>query len=570
MVGRIRLFVLALASLVVIQCKAKDIFDRYFTCDPDETGNTCGTNREGASMVCFAGSRYGAADFCADPCAAGQSDASFRCRDAASLRACDPKSALSGCPDGLTCVDIDAGQGACLLPCSKAGGCAAVTLRPASDGGVTPCSGGANACPTTSEGKPMICVTSSSLGGDDFCTEECDPEQRPLDPDNFRCLASGSSGALLRRCHPNQSDAGAAGCPGGLNCFRTSLLSDDGVCMAMPVCESDRDCKGMTRTTCAATVLRGSSSSLTSILPLNHLNRLINQCAELHRPCGSSEGCLGTQYSISVADICVPNCDAHLHCPPNFSCAFVVSGDGAQRLCLPGVPGSRCEGDNCIFGECEDTGAGFSTCTRPCNADVDCSYLSTDGDPFVCVEGPEGRHCVTPRPFNGANCQSTDDCRVDAGQFCSREAQLGFSTGHGECRLPCKGDGTCDTQGGLAFSCLSINGGCLPGVLGMPCTLPSECVSGLSCQDVPPEPDVTSNARICTASCAIDGGTDAEGDVLCSDTHSIRQRGYCSEGVCRSPRVAGEPCNRASQCASLLCASGTNLCVNPPADPSGI
>jgi hypothetical protein len=255
----------------------------------------------------------------------------------------------------------------------------------------------------------------------------------------------------------------------------------------------------------------------------------------------------------------------------------VVSGLGSQDLCLPGVPGARCGGSNCLLGSCEATGAGFSVCTQPCSSDELCAPFSTGGDPFVCVEwGGSDPHCVTSRPFNGANCEYSGQCRADLNQFCSQFDQFGSTIDPGECRVPCKSDGTCDPQGGLPFTCLLGGaGGCYPGTLGLACKLASECMRGLTCQDVEADLDldagVTSGSRICTARCAVDGGTDADGDALCNDPRSIVRGGYCARGTCRLPRGAGLPCDRDPQCVvSAHCDTNTHRCVEGPAQPNGL
>lgn len=590
MVRQIRLFALALATISFAQCKAKedDFFGRTFSCDSRASANTCGTDRAGTPMICFPGSQIGGSDFCAPACDPTRQDARFTCQNTASVQVCDLSSRSPLCPSGFVCRDAGAGQGVCVLPCAPDTHCTDPDAGPEAlrDGSVTPdadaaigaktsvdigdvvlCSGSNDTCQASGDGKPMVCVQGSSLGGQDFCAEACVPGTSVEDPTHYRCV---DQGALLRRCKPSTYPAPAADCPRGLNCFRTNLLADEGVCLRMPVCTTNDDCADGRK--CAATLLGSAAAQAVPSADLDHLNCMIDKCTTLKTPCGTGEGCLGTQYAGELADLCVPRCVSG-SCPPNFSCATVVSGPGAQDLCLPGVPGARCSGSNCVVGSCEASGAGFSICTTPCSSDDLCARYSTSGDPFVCVDwGGPYPHCVTPRPFNGANCQYSSQCRLDLSQFCSQYEASGFTSGHGECRVTCKSDGTCDPQGGLPFACLFGGaGGCFPANLGVSCKLGSPCISGLSCQEVLPELDLdagTTSSPICTTSCAVEGGTDADGDPLCNNPKSTAQGGFCARGTCRLPRLTGLPCERSAQCFGI-CDTMMGMCVDRPANPSG-
>lgn len=421
----------------------------------------------------------------------------------------------------------------------------------------------ASSCGVAEGGRPLTCFQASALGGQDFCAEACDPTQSPTDP-GFACV---DQGALLQRCHPQGNPEPSADCPKGLNCYRTNLLLDEGLCVRMPVCATDADCPSATYNRCAATLVT-SISSPSPLIHLDHLNCIQANCLSLQTACASSEGCLATQYAPTYADVCAPNCDSDSKCPPNYSCARATSGGGSPNLCLPGLPGIRCNGPHCVVGDCEDTGAGFSICTIPCISDNECAALDTASDAFVCVTGGSGSHCVTPRPFNGANCTADDQCRADRNEFCAHYNQREQQVSRGECRVPCKDDGTCDPQGGLPHTCLASGaGGCYPGIFGVPCKLASECIPPLSCQDVLAETDVaTIDTRICTESCGVDGGGDEEADAQCARSPVS---GYCGRGSCRVVRLTGEPCGRNAQCQSQLCDATMNTCL-PAAHSSGL
>jgi hypothetical protein len=122
---------------------------------------------------------------------------------------------------------------------------------------VFPCeSNASDTCGTARDGKPMVCFAATQLGGADFCAEACDPAQGSADP-RFICTTSG---ALLQTCGPHAGATDPAhGCPTGLSCYRTDVLSDQGVCIQMPVCSQDSDC-GEQRPVCAATLLAKRTS----------------------------------------------------------------------------------------------------------------------------------------------------------------------------------------------------------------------------------------------------------------------------------------------------------------------
>lgn len=573
----------ALTALVLVECKAKedDFFAKTFSCVAD-AANSCGTDRAGVPLICFPANRYGGTDFCAPACDPTGQDTRFTCQDDAWIQVCDPTSPSSPCPRGFTCRPAGPARGLCVLSCAVAGQCApstgqgeagadapadALPLRdagsdadgPGETGDLVHCAGSDDACRGVGDGGPMVCVNSAALGGKDFCAEACDPRAPVEDPDHYRC----QMGALLHRCRPSTFHEPASDCPQGLNCFRTNLMADEGLCLDMPVCSNADPCASPR--ICAATFFGGPSAR--PDLDLDHLNCVIDNCIPGDTTCGNSEACLGTQYAGALAGLCVPRCPDGL-CPPNFSCADSVIGQGSDALCLPGVPGAPCGASNCLLGSCEATNAGFSVCAKSCATGEPCAPFSTD--PFVCVDwGGPAPHCVTPQPFDGTHCAFTNQCRTDLGQFCSQLDRFGSTMSPGECRVSCKSDGTCDPQGGLPFTCLPFGGagGCHPGVLGLACKLASECIQDLTCQDVEPELDIDAGApmgsRICTSSCFVEGGTDLDADVLCNVPNSVVQGGYCARGTCRIPRVVGMPCQRDTQCvAAARCDTSLGQCVS--------
>jgi hypothetical protein len=421
-------------------------------------------------------------------------------------------------------------------------------------------------CGKSCRGKPMICYAGSQLGGADFCAEACDPAQGSDDP-AFTCTTAG---ALLQICHPTGGGTDpSAGCPAGLQCYRTDLLKDDGVCMALHVCATDGDCAGSDRTVCAATILKTQSSLP---LPLDHLQCLTKTCRSSQSDCLAGESCLIDYYNVSTTpDICVPNCASRrtdggvdeLYCPPNFTCAAVAAGAGSPAICLPGVPGQRCVADqDCLIGTCFDTGAGFRVCVPPtsCNSDVYCAMFVSDIH-SVCVPNAQtGRGvCISSIPFDGANCNEPTDAptgQCPAGQACYHGGPYGPGEGqHGECRVPCDGL-TCPDRGGIPHVCLA-DGSCYPTWFAMPCTESADCLSEFTCLPVSPDPrTVITSPTICTVACA--------NDDECRSNPLILNNAFCDpDHLCRMSGTAGSPCERNEQCREGLCLpdqSGQLLC----------
>jgi len=403
-------------------------------------------------------------------------------------------------------------------------------------------------------GASLVCFRGSKLAGKDFCAEACDPSV-PLDSAAEVCSAMG---AKLKRCAPDDQDD-AAGCPDGWSCYRTSLFDNQGLCIQMPVCSTDDDCRKVNRLCASSLVLdlaAGREDLLKALLHLDHLNCMVAGCSKSE--CPENEGCLAEQYDVALADLCTPKCEA-TSCPPNFSCATATSGPAAPSQCLPGLPGSRCVGDACIAGDCEDTGAGFNICTTRCDSDADCALLETASDKFYCVELPGGRRCVTPRPFHGENCykEQGETC-PDPRATCVTLRLTGKEARRGECRIPCDANGGCEPRGGLPHTCLPDDRGCFPGEQGLPCQSQSNCLPGLECLDVPPVTELGApEERICTRAC---GKDPADPHAECADA-----KGYCDGAICRLRHDDNQDCIIDEQCISGVCDPSVGRC-----DPTGM
>jgi hypothetical protein len=416
---------------------------------------------------------------------------------------------------------------------------------------VFPCDLGAppEECGTTSTGEPLTCYDARQLGGQPVCSELCDQGESEGPHGGYACLASG---VRLKLCRPTASRQDPAlGCPPGLQCYRTDLLRDEGLCMAAPVCTDDKACSGDTiRTKCVGTLLREIYPE--TPLLTDNLHCVQDRCST-STACQPGESCLAVVAPIPEApDICVPNCDADMHCPPNFVCSREVSGTGAPRVCVPGLPGSRCTSSlDCMVGDCSDTGEGFSLCTTPCFTDEHCVPLITAWQAFMCVPavGGSGKHCVSQNAFAGAPCQQPSDC--PDGSVCYRYSPYGPSP-FGECRLPCDAEGRCRARGGIPHVCLAGGeGGCYPGRFGLPCQETSECMTDFSCLMVPDDPDLNGpSGSICTIPCDTDADCDADPWTL--------NDGYCSAGFCRLAGGDNAPCLRDQHCRGRTCDVGSS------------
>jgi hypothetical protein len=413
-------------------------------------------------------------------------------------------------------------------------------------------------CGTTAAGKPMTCFLGAQLGGgSNFCVEACDPAVGSSDV-NHTCV---SSGALLRVCHPtSEASDPSRGCPPGLQCYRTDLLVDEGVCLMMQVCAQNSDCGDSAQTLCAGTLVRAMSSL--SALKSDHLQCLNAMCSSGGSSCKEGDSCLGNYYSDNpeLPDICVPKCDGDGHCPPNYACAISLVAPGSPPICLPGLAGTRCVANqDCAIGQCTDTGGGLSECVvpLPCGDDFDCEPFDGPGATFVCVEGipGAGRRCIGLTPFNGANCTDNSQCPGD--QRCYRYSPYtGIDLVHGECRTPCDGGQPCTARGGIPHVCLAGGeGGCYPTNIGLPCTSSSDCAATLACLPVTPdERSIIVSPSICTITCTNDDECRA---------HPLARAAFCSaEGACRIAGQKGAPCDRNEQCVHGLCdVTGTGQCA---------
>lgn len=397
----------------------------------------------------------------------------------------------------------------------------------------------------TKNGRDMVCWQG-------YCMESCDPEEKPSGTGDD-CLPSG---VLLQGCHPSQND-----CPGKLSCNRTSLLEDRGVCVPFPVCTTKDDCEGRKRSRCAGDLLREMLGANADRAYTDHFQCVQDRCSS-GSECNPDETCLDASYGVDgrFPDICIPKCDGKGACPPNYACAQSPAAPGADPVCLPGLPGVRCTNDReCVVGTCLDTGAGFSVCTVECSIDADCKLFNAPPTYFLCAGVPgEPKHCVTPSPFGGVQCDPKEDgadCPETAPR-CYDYSPATLFEEKSQCRVPCDADHPCPARGGLPHVCLANGaGGCHPGGFGLPCNDSDECIGALRCEEVVPDGrEVAPSPRICTHSC-----------VTAEDCDALPETGgsaYC-DGFCRVPGMLDAPCERAEHCRSTHCMliGETGVCV---------
>lgn len=221
-------------------------------------------------------------------------------------------------------------------------------------------------CGTDDNGKDMACFAARQIGAIDFCAKSCKAATAtPID--GAVCLGSDIE---LASCQPDDD----SGCGPGFSCYRTDLLSNEGVCTTMKPCGVDSDCKDPVRSVCAATFL-ASVYAQADNLKRNHLYCLQTGCKASGTFCSPGETCLQDVIpaNSNPPDICVPNCDSKMQCPPNFLCYRKVSTSITPNVCIPGLLGFTCDSTiDCMLGECTANGIGYKVCTASCDSEADC------------------------------------------------------------------------------------------------------------------------------------------------------------------------------------------------------
>jgi hypothetical protein len=406
-------------------------------------------------------------------------------------------------------------------------------------------------CGTDKDGQPMICYPASLLAGVDFCTQSCGATPMSLPDEDAVCVQGA---AKLAYCDPPADQSAPTGCVPGLDCLRTDVTSEEGVCTDMTTCKVDGDCKDPVRSTCVASFLEDLYTK-NSKLTVDHLYCLQKNCQSGQSACSPGESCLPllVPAGSNAPDICVPNCDSQGHCPPNHFCFQKISGPANPAICIPGLLGFICETDiDCLVGKCMSDGdptveQGLKLCTLPCASDDDCTIFDSNQGMFVCQDNGAGKHCETPNAYRGNSCHKDADCTRDVGTACF--FQTPSTTGPtdlGTCLRPCAA-GACAPRAGIGEACLpffddtgNATTACFPGFFGYPCAGDTNCVGDLKCRQIPG----VSPTR-CTTLCQ----TDAD----CTADRWTAGQSFCAGSVCAPLLPAGAPCQADTQCQSKLC-----------------
>jgi hypothetical protein len=380
------------------------------------------------------------------------------------------------------------------------------------------------ACGTDDTGRAMACFGGRQLGASDFCAKTCD---EPLSStEDALCLAYNVS---LRACNPANDATGKACEQQGLACFRTDLQTDVGVCTTMSPCDTNQDCLDPVRSVCATSFLSNSIYPMArNDLKLDHLFCLQTGCKSRGTSCSPGETCLQEVIPTSAnpPDICVPNCDSHNRCPPNFLCYSKASTDASPNVCIPGLLGFACETDiDCMIGTCREKETGYKFCTAKCNTLEDCSKFDGPQGKFLCVKNPAAPldlgYCETPNAYRGTICDTTADCaKWNPGDVCDH---LVPGSQQGVCLPPCSADGKCNPRGGINHTCVPspIDGEppvCYPGYFGYPCEGDNNCVDNMVCR-----PTFPGQPSVCSGGCA--------SDADCAANRWIAGDGWCGKDL---------------------------------------
>jgi hypothetical protein len=406
-------------------------------------------------------------------------------------------------------------------------------------------------CGTDETEQEMMCFAGRPLGGTDFCAERCEPGAGLMSAAGGLCAQSG---ARLQTCDLANGAPGDCGNP-ALGCFRNNVLNDTGICVTITPCSTDNDCRDPVRSVCAASFVKKIYNN-PSAFKNDHLWCLQANCQANRTACSPGEACLRDLIPAAALppDICVPNCDSNLRCPPAHECYRKTAGPAAPAICIPGLLGFSCDSTvDCMMGECVETGAGrLKVCSTKCNSDEDCTKYDGQQGTFICNPNHQ---CVSPGAFAGIICYADSDC--EPGLSCS---YLSADSPTGSCLAPCGADGSCAPRGGVPHTCIPRADGkgvaCIPGYFGYPCGADSACLPGMTCR-------------------ALGGGQPSICTNLCADdTDCAKNRwtasGYCQElkemaiKVCVTPRPTGQPCERDAHCESKRCLAkpdGTRACA---------
>ena len=300
-------------------------------------------------------------------------------------------------------------------------------------------------------------------------------------------------------------------------------------------------------------------------------------------PCEHSEECGGDHdlcLAAGGATFCGRDCRDQ-DCPDGYACRPVEEGDPDDMQCVPADGWcSDChdeDGDGHLGGpdcpegpDCDDTRNDvYRGAPESCDgADNDCDGATDEdfelrGDPQHC--GACGRACTYEHGVPGcvqgecslAGCEDGFvDCDEEPDTGCERPCQLT----HGGTEA-CDGvDNDCDCAtdedfdlaedpahcGRCGRACRAA--GCAVGEQGYEAWPAASCVQG-ECAPLQPVP--------CGLYTCSGGGQLGEQCArACENNSTCVASAHCADGACVPDRAAGEPCDRAEQCAAGYCGNG--------------
>lgn len=344
--------------------------------------------------------------------------------------------------------------------------------------------------------------------------------------------------------------------------------------MTLNPCVKDFDCHDPVRSVCATSFLSTTIYPESApVLQLDHMFCLQTNCKSRGTSCSPGETCLqGVVPPESHApDICVPNCDSHQRCPPNFLCYKKVSTSIAPDVCIPGLLGFTCSSSiDCMVGTCVDTNIGYSVCAAPCSMEEDCQKFDGEQGSFTCIKNPaDPTHpgwCQTPDAYRGSICNVTADCIPrNKDEVCMR---VTATDALGVCLLPCGEDNKCLPRGGINHTCLPLvdenhapAAACFPGYLGYPCAEDSNCVRDLSCR-----PSGLGDFKVCSSDCAVDADCVRHSPSGSGNLWANDDTNWCGAAIgnpiCLPALPEGSPCLSNRACASGKCGMD-GMCAAP-------
>jgi hypothetical protein len=364
----------------------------------------------------------------------------------------------------------------------------------------------------------------------------------------------------LKRCRPEAADPG---CPRGLRCISSS--TSGGACVPVAAtCHTSDDCTSTIFNACfnqgelAVGEAPDAGAAVTSYC-------LQSGCVSNDTACSPGSTCIRKVLpeQISAPDICAPDCNHDLECPPNMVCAHRALPASGAHICIPDFYGFPCKGAySCVSGECSvlinaSTGLSgaqlppISVCASDCATTADCPDTSTSTPDPYSVQTCRGEKCESlfgltgaltcfaagracggglgtcqelkfpspPPPDGGVGPCAALGVSASAPPFCAREcgsdadcapleAALGLPlTCLQRAKIEALGYPTSGFLGFLVYGDPPHDALCVPRAPGLPCDGDASCLPGLACK---PARLPGGTHAICTKDCAASGRCDTD------------------------------------------------------------